>query len=81
MAEAIANSARHMVLDLTTTISVSPCAPVRDFEHKSWARLVRGEALALFKTGHVGVHSIEDPRCAEKEVNLIDAGLWIVVAK
>eukprot|EP00983_Pelagomonas_calceolata_P032915 1030917-Pelagomonas_calceolata.AAC.1 len=48
MAAAIAaNSARQMVLvmpaplNLTTTTSVSPCPPVRDFEHEGWIGLAR----------------------------------------
>eukprot|EP00983_Pelagomonas_calceolata_P086695 1156808-Pelagomonas_calceolata.AAC.1 len=43
------------ILDLTATISVSTCPPVRDFEHEGWTILVRGEALARFESRHVGV--------------------------
>eukprot|EP00983_Pelagomonas_calceolata_P124968 1161166-Pelagomonas_calceolata.AAC.1 len=66
--------------DVTATISVCPCPPVRDFELVGRTRLVRGEALALFKSGHVGMRSIENRIVANTAMCLAnfweDKGRW-----
>eukprot|EP00983_Pelagomonas_calceolata_P121940 1160856-Pelagomonas_calceolata.AAC.3 len=40
-------------------IRVSPCPPVRDFEHKGWARLIRGETLAFIESRRISMLCIE----------------------
>eukprot|EP00983_Pelagomonas_calceolata_P013595 435787-Pelagomonas_calceolata.AAC.1 len=72
---------------MTAAISVCPCPPVRDFEHKDWTR---GQALALFESRHVGMHCIESrmvANIARLPVPGVPRGiqdgaeLWIIVTK
>eukprot|EP00983_Pelagomonas_calceolata_P023672 745112-Pelagomonas_calceolata.AAC.1 len=80
------------ILDITATINLRPCPPVGDFEHEGWTRLVRGEAFALFESRHVCMHYVESRMIANtaqlpiqgvlrERYFLVEAGLWIVVAK
>eukprot|EP00983_Pelagomonas_calceolata_P065946 1148802-Pelagomonas_calceolata.AAC.1 len=130
------------ILDMTATISVCPCPPVRDFERVGWTRLVRYKeifliayvqigwrgGIGIIESRHISMHCFESrmvaytaqlpvyfrysrsqalqpswvvivqlvenvspatdqleiraiPGALRKRYFLIDAGLWIVVAK